>query len=51
MNAALEAYQRLMDAQRNRPQGLELEAFEQRKAEEDRRAKNARMRRRLPKVA
>ena len=50
MNAAIEAYQRLLDAQRNRPQGLELEAFEDRQADENRRAKNARMRRRLPKV-
>lgn len=50
MSAALEAYQRLMEAQRNRPQGEDLHAFEQRKADDDRRAKNARMRRRLPKV-
>jgi hypothetical protein len=50
VSAALEAYQRLLDAQRNRPQGEDLHAFEQRKADDDRRAQNARMRRRLPKV-
>lgn len=48
MRAAIEAYQRLMDAQRNRPSEEDMAAWERRN---EREAVNAKIKRRLPKVA
>jgi hypothetical protein len=48
MSAAMEAYQRLLDAQRHRPTDDDMHAWEAERKREDERLK---IKRRLPKVA